>query len=322
MHRAKRWHFRRRSGVIWLRRPLAWPSALLLGSVGVALVFGSVVAATDPVAVVGVFKNLHAPARIAAIAESESLINDGVAITIYTAVLGLALGVDVSFLQVLTIFGREVLGGVLIGLVFGVVFSRLTAIVDDHLIEMLLSAALAYGSYVAAQWVEASGPLACVAAGLVHGSYGRRIGMSETTRRLLDDLWEFLGFLANAVVFLLVGFTVNLASLVANAWPAVVAILAVLVARIVLLGGPGLFLRERQLVTSGVERIVLVWSGLRGALTITLVLALPPETPGRDLLLAMSFGVVLFSLVVQGLSLPLLLRYLGLARHDQKGGPG
>jgi monovalent cation:H+ antiporter, CPA1 family len=286
---------------------------------GVALVFGSVVAATDPVAVVGVFKNLHAPARIAAIAESESLINDGVAITIYTAVLRLALGGDVSFVQLLTIFGREVLGGVLIGLVFGVVFSRLTAIVDDHLIEMLLSAALAYGSYVAAQWVEASGPLACVAAGLVHGSYGRRIGMSETTRRLLDDLWEFLGFLANAVVFLLVGFTVNLASLVANAWPAVVAILAVLVARVVLLGGPGLLLNERQLVTSGVERIVLVWSGLRGALTITLVLALPPETPGRDLLLAMSFGVVLFSLVVQGLSLPLLLRYLGLARRDQKG---
>ncbi len=288
---------------------------------GVALVFGSVVAATDPVAVVGVFKNLHAPARIAAIAESESLINDGVAITIYTAVLGLALGRDVSFVQVLTILGREVLGGVLIGLVFGVVFSRLTAIVDDHLIEMLLSAALAYGSYVAAQWVEASGPLACVAAGLVHGSYGRRIGMSETTRRLLDDLWEFLGFLANAVVFLLVGFTVNLASLVANAWPAVVAILAVLVARVVLLGGPGLLLNERQLVTSGVERIVLVWSGLRGALTITLVLALPPETPGRDLLLAMSFGVVLFSLVVQGLSLPLLLRSLGLARRDPKGVP-
>ncbi len=288
---------------------------------GVALVFGSVVAATDPVAVVGVFKNLHAPARIAAIAESESLINDGVAITIYTAVLGLALGRDVSFVQVLTILGREVLGGVLIGLVFGVVFSRLTAIVDDHLIEMLLSAALAYGSYVAAQWVEASGPLACVAAGLVHGSYGRQVGMSETTRRLLDDLWEFLGFLANAVVFLLVGFTVNLASLVANAWPAVVAILAVLVARVVLLGGPGLLLNERQLVTSGVERIVLVWSGLRGALTITLVLALPPETPGRDLLLAMSFGVVLFSLVVQGLSLPLLLRSLGLARRDPKGVP-
>ena len=289
--------------------------ALIVGlPLPIGLLFGSVVAATDPVAVVGVFRSLRAPARLTTIAESESLINDGVAITLYTALGAFALGQDPSVAEALTIFAREMLGGVLIGLVAGFLFSRLNATIDDHLIEMLLSVALAYGSYVAAQWLHASGPLACVAAGLVHGSYGRRVGMSVTTRRLLDDLWEFLGFMANAAVFLMIGFTVNLESLLANAWPCVVAIVVVLLARVALLLGPGAFLRDHHLVTTAAERVVLAWSGLRGALTITLVLALPAETPYRDLLLAMSFAVVLFTLVVQALTLPLLLRRLGLVR--------
>ena len=278
----------------------------------VGLLFGSLVAATDPVAVIGVFKGLRAPPRLAAIAESESLINDGVAITVYTAVLGLALTGTGSAAEVVRIFGQEVVGGVLIGGVLGVAFSRLTGAVDDHLIEMMLSLALAYGSYVVAQWLHASGPLACVAAGVIHGSYGRQIGMSETTRRLLDDLWEFLGFVTNAMVFVLVGFTANLASLAAQAWPATVAIAAVLLARFVLLGSPTLVRRKGKLATSPAERVVLAWSDLRGALTITLALALPPQAPNRELIVAMSFGVVLFTLLVQGLSLPLLLRRLGL----------
>jgi len=202
-----------------------------------------------------------------------------------------------------------------IGGLLGFVFSRLTATVDDHRIEMMLSVSLAYGSYLAAQWVHASGPLACVAAGLIHGSYGRRIGMSDNTRRLLDDLWEFFGFVTNALVFLLVGFTANLANLAAQAWPAAVAIGAVLVARILLLGAPGLVLRERYLAASVAERTLLVWSGLRGALTITLALALPEGISQRTLLVTMSFAVVLFTLLAQGLTLPLLLRRFGLS-HD------
>ena len=235
------------------------------------------------------------------------------AVTIYTAVLALVLGHPAGALEVSGSLGRELLGGVLIGVLLGLVFSRLTSLVDDHLIEMLLSASLAYGSYISAQWLDASGPLACVSAGLVHGTYGRRVGMSETTRRLLDDLWEFLGFLANALVFVLVGFTANLGSLIAAAWPVVVSVVAVLLARAVVLLGPRVVLTEQQLVTTPRERLVLAWSGLRGALTIALALALPNETPQRELLVTMSFGVVLFSLVVQGLSLPMLLRRLRLA---------
>src|SRR5712691_3968950 len=168
--------------------------------VAVALVFGSLVAATDPIAVVAVFQGLNAPTRLAVMIEGESLINDGVAITLYTAALGLAASGSMDVPGAVALFARQIVGGVAIGGVMGFLLSRLTAAIDDHLIEMTLSTALAYGSYLLAQSLDTSGALACVAAGLIHGSYGRVVGMSERTRRLLDDLWEYFGFVANALV--------------------------------------------------------------------------------------------------------------------------
>jgi monovalent cation:H+ antiporter, CPA1 family len=285
-------------------------------SIPVALLFGSIVAATDPVAVLGVFRNVGAPTRLAVIAEGESLINDGVAITLYTVTIGLVTAGSLDVAGAMGLFLREVVGGVVVGAILGVVFSRLTAIVDNHLIEMTLSSALAYGSYLAAQSLDMSGALACVAAGLIHGSYGREVGMSGRTRRLLDDLWEYFGFVGNAVVFLLVGFTANLASLVASGGAVLVSIAIVFAARVVVVAGPPLVLRMSrrvQAVTSRAERAVLIWGGLRGALTITLALALPAEFPERQLLIAMAFGVVLFTLVVQGITLSLLVQRTGLA---------
>jgi CPA1 family monovalent cation:H+ antiporter len=279
-----------------------------------ALLFGSIVAATDPVAVVAVFQSLKTPTRLSVLAESESLINDGVAITLYTATLALALSGTADVLGAFVLFGREVIGGVLIGAALGIIFSRATATIDEHHIEMTLSTALAYGSYLVAQSVETSGALACVAAGLIHGSYGRQAGMSERTRRLLDDLWEYFGFLANALVFLLVGFSTSLASLIALAAPVGVGIASVLVSRVAVVLAPPLLMPRRLLATTPAERTVLVWGGLRGALTITLALALPPELAERQLLVAMAFGVVLFTLLVQGVSLPLVVQRAGLAR--------
>ncbi len=295
--------------------------SLLLGvPLLVALLFGSVVAATDPVAVTGVIKQLGLPSRIAVIPEAESLVNDGMAITLYTALIGLAVTGGVDALGIVEIFGLEVLGGVAIGSVLGFVFSRLTGFVDDHLIEMMISTVLAYGSYLIADQVHASGALACVAAGLIHGSYGREVGMSGETSRLLDDLWEYLGFLANAILFLLVGFSVHIEDLVESAWPVVVAVGAVLVARVLVVEAVGRATAGGPFAAPASERAVYVWSGLRGALTIALVLGLPPETPQRDLLIAMAFGVVLFTLVVQGLTLPVLIRVLGVGR-PAKGEP-
>ncbi len=280
----------------------------------VAFLFGSIVAATDPVAVVAVFRSLRTPARLSVIAEGESLFNDGIAITLYTVLLGLVTAGEVNVFSAVGLFARQVIGGVAIGAVLGIVFSRLTATIDDHLIEMTLSTALAYGSYLIAQSVETSGALACVAAGLIHGSYGRRVGMSERTTQMLDDLWEYFGFVANALVFLLVGFSTSLASLSAVAGAVIAGILAVLVSRVLVVFGVPPLVPRRLVITSLAERAVLVWGGLRGALTITLALALPPDLPERSLLIAMAFGVVLFTLVFQGLTLPLVIQRAGLAR--------
>jgi CPA1 family monovalent cation:H+ antiporter len=291
--------------VLALVLQLPWP---------VALLFGSIVAATDPVAVIAIFRVLHVPSRLSLIAEGESLINDGVAITLYTVLSEVVRHGSIDVLGGTGLFVREVFGGVAIGAVLGVVFSRATSIIDDHQIEMTLSTALAYGSFLIAQSLGTSGALACVAAGLIHGSYGREVGMSERTRRLLDDLWEYFGFIANALVFLLVGFTTSLGNLIGVAGAVAVAVVAVLAARVLVVLVPPLLLRPRRAITTMPERLVLIWGGLRGALTITLALALPADMEVRGLLIAMAFGVVLFTLVVQGLTLPLLVRRIGLAR--------
>ena len=277
----------------------------------VALLFGSLVAATDPVAVIAVLKETALPARLLVVAEAESLVNDGMAITLYT---GSALGAAGHRAgHPGGLFLREVVLGVAVGAVLGFVCSRLTSTVDDHLIEMMLSVVLAYGSYLVADRLHASGPLACVAAGIIQGSYGRAFGMSERTSQLLDDLWEFLG-LANAVLFLLVGLSVNLAALVANGKAAAVAIVAVLLARVLVVEPVGLLTARGPLATPFRERLVLIWAGLRGALTIALALGLPHDMPSRALLIDMAFGVVLFTLIAQGVTLSLLIRRLGLRR--------
>lgn len=279
-----------------------------------ALLFGSLVAATDPVAVIAVLKDLALPARLIVVPEAESLVNDGMAITLYTAIGRVVESGQADLPGLGALFLREVGLGIAIGIGLGFVFSRLTATIDDHLIEMMLSVVLAYGSYLVADGLHASGPLACVAAGIMQGTYGRQIGMSERTSRLLDDLWEFLGFFANAILFLLVGFSVNVAALIANAWAVGVAIVAVIIARVLVVEIVGLLTARTDLAAPPRERLILIWSGLRGALTIALALGLPRDTPQRELLIQMAFGVVLFTLIAQGLTLPLLIDAVGLRR--------
>jgi CPA1 family monovalent cation:H+ antiporter len=279
----------------------------------VALLFGSVVAATDPVAVLAVFKRLHVPGALPPVAEGESLLNDGVAITLYTVLIGFTVTGQADLVGAVELFGREVCGGLLIGAVLGFAVSRLTTLIDEPLIEMTLSTALAYGSYLAADYAGASGALSCVAAGLVHGTYGRRMGMSPASRERLDVLWEYVGFLANGLLFLLVGFSVDVRHLVEQAWPVTVAIVAVVAVRALTICVPGLLPRARRVLSTG-EQMVLVWGGLRGALTLALALALPTSVPSRDLLVTMAFGVVLFTLVVQGLT---VAPFLKLSRVTQ-----
>lgn len=289
------------------------------------LLFGSIVAATDAVAVLSIVQRLGLPARVSLVLEGESLFNDGMAITLYSVLAVLVATGSVGSQSPFLVFAIELIGGIAVGSVLAFALSRVTMPLDGHLLEMMFTTSLAYGSYLLADSIHASGPLACVAAGLIHGSYGRTIGMSTKTSDRLDDLWEFLGFMANALLFLLIGFSVNIQALLDHLGPTILAIIAVFIARVAVVEGTGLLIRRPgQQPTRRAERIVVIWGGLRGALTVTLVLGLPEGIPQRDLLTSMAFGVVLFSLVVQGLTLPLVVRRLGLARvRSRRGGsPG
>ena len=287
-------------------------------SLPVALVFGALISATDPVAVVALFKTLGAPKRLTVLVESESLLNDGTALVVFNLVLAAALTGRFSLPEGVGDFVRVAAGGTLIGLLMGWAVARLIAHIDDYLIETTLTTVLAFGAYLVAERLQVSGVLAVVAAGLVNGNIGPQ-SMSPTTRIVLFNFWEYVAFLANSLIFLLIGLQVNLPDLLA-AWPAVLAAIGgVLVARAVVVYGFGwLANRFTQPVPLSWQHI-LTWGGLRGALSLALVLSLPLTFgPERDLLRLMTFGVVLFTLLVQGLTMGPLLRRLRIAVREPK----
>lgn len=272
-----------------------------------ALLFGALIAATDPVAVVALFRSLGAPKRLQVLLEGESLMNDGTAIVVFSLVLGLAGGEKFRGAQALADFFRIAGGGFVVGLLLGAVAAEVTRHIDEHLLETTLTTVLAYGAYLLAENLHVSGVLAVVAAGLVIGNAGPR-GMSPTTRIVVFNFWEYAAFLANSFVFLLIGMQVDLSLLLAN-WQAILwAIAAVLLARLVGVYGLTLFFRDLPFAW----RHVLFWGGLRGAISLALALGLPTTLAGRPQLLAMAFGVVLFTLLVQGPTMEPLIRRLQL----------
>ena len=280
-------------------------------SIASALLLGAMVAATDPIAVVSIFHELKVPDRLAFIVEAESLVNDGMAITLYAVLLDWAVTGKFRTAHSLVTFIEEVGFGIGVGVVTGLVAANITNLIDDHLIEMCLSVSLAYGSYLIADSIGGSGALACVAAGVIHGALGRSSTMRGNVNQTLNDLWEFLGFIANAFVFLLLGLSVRIGELIDNGARIIVAIAAVLVSRLFLTWGIHAVTQERAHGrTSRNEAAILTWGGLRGALTAALALALPADTPHRDQIVAIAFGVVMFTILVQGSTLRVVVRKL------------
>jgi monovalent cation:H+ antiporter, CPA1 family len=297
-------------------------------SLPLALLFGALISATDPLAVVATFRKLGAPARLTVLVEGESLLNDGTAIVMFNLMLAVVLTGHFDLLSSAFDFVRVAVGGVIIGLVLGWIVSALIERVDDYLIEMTLTSVLAFGSYLLAEQLQLSGVLAVVAAGLVNGNLGSR-GMSPTSRIMLSNTWEYIAFLANSVVFLLIGLQGNLPDL-GSAWSAILeAILAVLAARVVIVYGLGWLInhsfgRTRGKGPATAEQIplkwqhVLSWSGLRGAISLALVLSLPASLGGeRDILRLMAFGVVLFTLLVQSTTMWPLIHRLRIVTQSE-----
>lgn len=288
--------------------------ALGTGSpLSLTLVFGALVAATDPVAVVALFRTLGVPKRLQVLLEGESLFNDGTAIVVFNLMITIAITGHFSLVDSLSDFVLVSGGGLVVGLLLGSIYSQITRRIDDPLIETTLTGVLAFGAYLVAEEIHVSGVLAVVAAGLVAGNVGPR-GMSPSTRVLVFNFWEILAFLANSLVFLLIGLQINLLVLIAN-WQVIMwAIIAVLAARAVSVYG-------LSWIGKGIPKRykhVLYWGGLRGAISLALAISLPASLgPLRTDIQAMAFGVVLFTLLFQGLTMRPLIRKMGLIKRQK-----
>jgi monovalent cation:H+ antiporter, CPA1 family len=294
-----------------------------------ALLLGAIISPTDPVAVLTLLRQLGLSERLRTIVEGESLFNDGVGAAIFALVLGFLLippeVPSLSFWMVAWEALWLMLGGLALGLLIGAVIARLLRFVDDYLIEMTVTVGVAYGVYLLGTILNTSGLLAVVGAGLVLGSYGRRTGMSERTRQVTQDIWEFFGYLTNSFLFLLLGVQIGERNLIQALAGIGLAVAGVVIGRAVMIysllplhNALVIWLRQkRQLALSpALSHLtplpsrwypIFLFSGLRGALSIALVLSLPSTLPGRELLQDVVYGVVLVTLLGQGIGLRLFL---------------
>ena len=283
-----------------------------------AFVFGALIAATDPVAVVALFRELGVPPRLGVMVEGESLFNDGTAIVLFRVALAAAVSGVFDPVQGLFQFLEIALGGMAVGLALGWLTAQLIARLEDRLISATLTPLLAYGAYLLAERMHVSGVLAVVMAGLLAGNLGAT-QTSPMTKSTIFTLWEYLAFLANSLVFLLIGLEVDLSLVWSNLGYIAVAVAAVLISRAaVVYGLSWLFSRGRDRMRSHLSwPHVLFWGGLRGVISLALAISLPATLPHRDLLLSMAFGVMLFTLMGQGTTIQLLLKRLGLIERPR-----
>ena len=280
-------------------------------AMNIALLFGALIAATDPVAVVALFKQLGVPKRLQVLLEGESLFNDGTAIVMFGLMLTIVETGNFDFANSIGSFFFIAGGGVIVGLVTGMLASQVIGRIDDALVETTITTTLSFGAYLLGELVGVSGVLAVVVAGIVNGNIGPR-GMSPTTRIVVNNFWEYIAFLANSLIFLMIGLTINFNVFIENWVAIIVAIGAVLVARAVGIYGFSAFARDIPMSW----KHILYWGGLRGAIVLALALSIPKSTPGYETVLAMSFGVVLFTLVVQGFSMEKVVNRMGLIHRS------
>lgn len=283
----------------------------------VALLFGAIISATDPISVLAIFRELAAGKRLALLVEAESLVNDGTAVVLFQVLLAGVLTGELHVGTGAAQFFISVLGGSAIGLGLGYLMSFITMQIDDPQIEITLTTILAYGSYVLANQLHVSGVLATVVAGITVGNVGAKFGMSARTRMALWAFWDYFAFVINSIVFLLIGIEVHIGELIQR-WPEILlAIGAVIAGRAAAVYG---LVPVSNLFSGKIPRPwrhVLVWGGLHGSLSLALALSLARNFPYRQDILAFTAGVVAFSIIVQGLSMKPLLRLLKIAASPE-----
>ena len=279
----------------------------------IALLFGSIISATDPISVLAIFKDLKVNERLSLILEAESLLNDGTAVVLFGILFGAVAAQRSTVPEAIGQYFLAVAGGAVLGLACGYLASRATETVDDPQIEITLTTILAYGSYLLAHRLHVSGVIATACAGLALGSFGAKKGMSVRTRAAMQSFWEYVSFVMNSLVFLLIGLEIDVRKLLQNWSSVVLAIGAVVLGRAV-----SIYLLV-PLSNRFAEKIPVrwqhaaVWGGLRGALALALALSLESTFPYRAQILNLTFGVVIFSIVVQGLTIKPFLSAIKLA---------
>ena len=314
-------------GVLITAAVVAWVLNVATGlPLQEAFVVGAIVSATDPVAVVSTMRRLSAPPRLVTLVDAESLFNDGTAALVFVVAIA-TLGANPPTLADDVIrFTTGLVTSAVIGAVSGFVISRLLKATNDHLIELTLTVLAAYGTYLVADLFHQSGIIASVVAGIVLGTFVRRQGLSRRSEDAIDVVWEFLAFVLTGAAFLLIGLAIPIESLQAAALWIAWGVVGVLAGRAVVVYGllGGVARLERRLGFGPSLPLswlhVMNWTGLRGAVAMVLALSIPEGTPDRELLQGIVFGIVLFTLVVQGLTAERVVRWAGV-HGDASDGP-
>jgi CPA1 family monovalent cation:H+ antiporter len=288
-------------------------SYVVLGALGFdvqlvhCLLLGALISPTDPIAVLGILKAAKAPKSLEVTITGESLFNDGVGVVFFLAILAVAAGGEVSAPDIARLFVQEAIGGVVFGLAVGYVGFRLLRSIDQYSVEILITLAMVFGGYVAAEALHVSAPIAAVAAGLLIGNHGRALAMSETTRDHVDTFWELIDEVLNAVLFLLIGLEVVHLRLSSELLLAsVIMIPLVLAARCLSVAAPLAALPGFRRRAPGAI-VLLTWGGLRGGISVALALSLP-DGPARNIILVVTYVVVVFSILIQGTTLGRIAR--------------
>jgi len=283
----------------WLGQPLSYAWCLL---------FGALISPTDPVAVIGILKEAKVPHSLEIKIAGESLFNDGIGVVAFIVLHEIAIsGQEASGGHIGMLFLEEAVGGVVFGLVIGWIAYRLLKSVDNYRVEVMLTLALVMGGYTLASAIHTSGPIAIVVAGLFIGNHGRAFAMSETTRKNLDMFWELTDEILNALLFVLIGMEVLVLTFTLQLFVAgLIAIPAILFARWISVATPISIMRRWRKFTPGVVT-VMTWGGLRGGISVALALSLPSGRE-REIVLAVTYIIVIFSILIQGLSIKSVVR--------------
>jgi CPA1 family monovalent cation:H+ antiporter len=276
-----------------------------------ALIFGVLIAATDPVSVIATFKEARAQGRLLVLIEAESLFNDGTAAVAFGIVVALASGQLLTSLAITAMLLKTIVGGVLCGVVVALGALLLAGRTDDHLVEITFTTVAAYGSFLLADLFGLSGVLATITAGLVMGNFKLFNAISGQGEEAVLAFWDYAAFIANSLVFLLIGMHEARQNFAAIWLPAVIAIVLVTLGRAVAIYPCCFLFSHSSLRVSAKHQHILFWGGLRGAVALALALGLPPTLPLREDIIAISFAVVAFSVFVQGLTMAPFLRRMG-----------